>query len=505
MFKYLVLSAEEDLQFRWIALISVLLLGYSATRVIYLLFFHPLAVFPGPRTAALSTWWIYRISKTGQAEQVFERLHRKYNTQALRIGPNELHVTDPQHYHTIYSQRQIFTKDTYFYAGFNIPHTLFQESNPELHRQRRRKMNAFFAKSSIRDLQGIMMKQISCFCDKISREKSKGPIQLYQEFRCLTVDIISELALGKSFDTLGDAKKDNFREDILQTFNLAVKSIWISMYIPVVRALANSAPPSIAAALSPAAAHLQGLLAASKSTIVQFKKHQASGKMQEHEVVFDKLTGFTDTELQFEAAEILIAGSDTTAITLSSALEQIARHPVIYAKLKQELSTAGLGTTDAYDLLRLEQLPYLSAVMKESLRYGMPVPGRLPRIVPPGIEPIIIDGKEIPAGTTIGMSAYSVHFNEEIWGTDAREFRPERWLTDDAKHLEKSMVSFSKGARQCIGINLAQAEMILTLAMLVNRFSFTIDETMAEDDTFPLDYFVLSFRGSGIRLHVHET
>lgn len=79
MFKYLVLSAEEDLQFRWIALISVLLLGYSATRVIYLLFFHPLAVFPGPRTAALSTWWIYRISKTGQAEQVFERLHRKYS------------------------------------------------------------------------------------------------------------------------------------------------------------------------------------------------------------------------------------------------------------------------------------------------------------------------------------------------------------------------------------------------------------------------------------------
>lgn len=193
---------------------------------------------------------------------------------------------------------------------------------------------------------------------------SVGYLALYDQIsahrsRCLTVDIISELALGKSFDTLGDAKKDNFREDILQTFNLAVKSIWISMYIPVVRALANSAPPSIAAALSPAAAHLQGLLAASKSTIVQFKKHQASGKMQEHEVVFDKLTGFTDTELQFEAAEILIAGSDTTAITLSSALEQIARHPVIYAKLKQELSTAGLGTGDAYDLLRLEQLPYL--------------------------------------------------------------------------------------------------------------------------------------------------
>jgi len=42
-----------------------------------------------------------------------------------------------------------------------------------------------------------------------------------------------------------------------------------------------------------------------------------------------------------------------------------------------------------------------SAVMKESLRYGMPVPGRLPRIVPPGIEPIIIDGKEIPAGVCV--------------------------------------------------------------------------------------------------------
>lgn len=50
------------------------------------------------------------------------------------------------------------------------------------------------------------------------------------------------------------------------------------------------------------------------------------------------------------------------------------------------------------------------------------------------------------------MSAYSMHFNEDIWGSDAREFSPERWLNDDAGQLEKYMVTFSKGARHCLGI-----------------------------------------------------
>ncbi|KAH8643093.1 hypothetical protein IG631_00556 [Alternaria alternata] len=102
------------------------------------------------------------------------------------------------------------------------------------------------------------------------------------------------------------------------------------------------------------------------------------------------------------------------------------------------------------------------------------------------------------------MSAYSMHYNESIWGEDAREFNPSRWLAADAKDLEKYLVTFSKGARQCLGINIAYAEITLTLAMLVARYRFTIDETVTKSDVRQLDYFVSAFEGTGIRTYVHE-
>lgn len=52
----------------------------------------------------------------------------------------------------------------------------------------------------------------------------------------------------------------------------------------------------------------------------------------------------------------------------------------------------------------------------------------------------------------VGCSAYSVHYDESVWGTDARQFKPERWLMGNAKQLDNYLVSFSKGSRQCIGM-----------------------------------------------------
>lgn len=101
----------------------------------------------------------------------------------------------------------------------------------------------------------------------------------------------------------------------------------------------------------------------------------------------------------------------------------------------------------------------------------MPVPGRHPRVFPENGQPLIIDGKLIPPGasiihsifsteqeltfsqTIIGASAYSVHMDESIWGPNAESFIPERWLGGDKmKELDKHLLTFSKGARACIGI-----------------------------------------------------
>lgn len=102
------------------------------------------------------------------------------------------------------------------------------------------------------------------------------------------------------------------------------------------------------------------------------------------------------------------------------------------------------------------------------------------------------------------MSAYTVHFDEDIWGKDAKTFNPDRWQAGNAKELDRYLVTFSKGARQCLGINLAYAEITLALAMLAERFRFSRDETLTTSDLKTMDFFTISFEGTGLRAIVQE-
>lgn len=188
------------------------------------------------------------------------------------------------------------------------------------------------------------------------------------------MDLISELAFGQSFNTLENCTDSSLRGHFVETFDRLSEVLWTLIYFPTVRFIAKTLPPALAARVSPAAERSQNLLEAAGRTLAQFKSKQASGKTLEHEVVFDRLTGLSDSVLQEEAVGILVAGSDTTATTLSVALEQITRNPAIYRKLKQELSSAGLVTEGDYDLLGLEQLPYLVCCCHVILS---------PRLIPP--------------------------------------------------------------------------------------------------------------------------
>ncbi|OQE12499.1 hypothetical protein PENVUL_c001G03588 [Penicillium vulpinum] len=111
---------------RIIAGLSFLLAAILAVRLvrrIYRVCWNPLKNFKGLPEAAVSEDWLYRTTEFGTAEQVFEALHRKYNTKALRIGLKELHITDIELYKVIYSQTKAYPKYSPFYDGFNTPHS----------------------------------------------------------------------------------------------------------------------------------------------------------------------------------------------------------------------------------------------------------------------------------------------------------------------------------------------------------------------------------------------
>ena len=82
--------------------------------------------------------------------------------------------------------------------------------------------------------------------------------------------------------------------------------------------------------------------------------------------------------------------------------------------------------------------------------------------------------------TSISISPYSIHTNESYF-KDAETFNPDRWLEPDAGELDRAMISFSRGSRSCLGINLAMAELNLTFSSLVRRFDIAFHDLEKDD------------------------
>jgi hypothetical protein len=134
-----------------------------------------------------------------------------------------------------------------------------------------------------------------------------------------------------------------------------------------------------------------------------------------------------------------IAGSDTTAAAISAILYHLMRTPSAYAKLTEEIDAARKETrlSENVQYREAKGLPYLVACCKEAMRLHPSVGMTLPRYVPPG--GCVIAGQWFPGGTRIGVNAAVVQRNRQIFGDDADDFIPERWLGADGARMERYM------------------------------------------------------------------
>jgi cytochrome P450 len=203
-----------------------------------------------------------------------------------------------------------------------------------------------------------------------------------------------------------------------------------------------------------------------------------------------------------EAQTIVAAGTVTITHMLSVTVFHILDNPHVAQKLKEELHAATIPSR-SIPLAQLQKLPYLTAIIREGFRMGYGVSHRLQRIKPDGSLPF--HHWLIPAGTPVSMSSVFMHDNPTIF-PQPHEFRPERWLGDGVR-LEKYLVPFSRGTRACIGINLAYAEMYLTLATVFRRFDLELFETTRADVDLAHDFFNACPRldSKGVRVMAKST
>ncbi|KAJ7071726.1 cytochrome P450 [Mycena belliarum] len=200
-----------------------------------------------------------------------------------------------------------------------------------------------------------------------------------------------------------------------------------------------------------------------------------------------------DAELHMNDDEVmaqnvlLLAGYETTSISLTWALIELAKAPEKQTKLREELIAFG-ATDPTWDQL-VSSLPYLDGVVLEILRLHPPVDATtreamVDDVVPIG-EPIttasgdVVNSIAVTKGAMVTVSIRGMNRSEVFWGPDAKAFRPERWLTlsDDplrAKEIQghRHLITFLDGPRTCLGKAFALAEFKAALSVLVRNFTF---------------------------------
>ena len=176
-------------------------------------------------------------------------------------------------------------------------------------------------------------------------------------------------------------------------------------------------------------------------------------------------------ELVAEGSILLNAGSDTTGIALTNVIYWLLKTPRALAKLREELDTALDADDDVVPFDRVKHLPYLRACLDESMRLTPPNTMNTPRLTPP--PGLSIGGHWIPGNTTVHSPTYHIHRNPEIF-PEPETFNPDRWLGKDAKDLQQHFLTFSAGARGCIGRNITYLEQIIVVASLVYRYDMEL-------------------------------
>ena len=247
-----------------------------------------------------------------------------------------------------------------------------------------------------------------------------------------------------------------------------------------------------------------------ESQVRSILSHTDKTSTESHPTVFHSLRDDPDLpllekslpRLVMEAQTLIGAGTLTTTHMLSITTYHILANPPILRKLLEELGAAIPDIATPCPLQTLEQLPYLSAVISEGLRVSYGSVHRLQRVHPDNA--LVFRDWVIPPGTPVSMSSISMHDDQSIF-PNPRNFDPQRWIGPERDIRQKYLFNFGRGARQCVGMNLAEAEMHMTLAAVfrrVGRLMELYDTERERDVDVKHDFFVTnpSLDSRGVRV-----
>ncbi|KAM0467976.1 hypothetical protein ACHAP7_011416, partial [Fusarium lateritium] len=436
-------------------LVVAFILLTIALKAIYGYHRGQLSSLPGPWYTRLTGIPLFYARAVGTSRNHLRDIHKRYGP-VVRVGPKEVSINSVDGYYKVHGVGSRCIKAPVFDSiRFSHSPMLFTMRDPRLHAQRKRILGRGF--TAMREEQETKIHRLAKLAvANIKKEVDEGRSDVYKWWRCLAVDVISEMALGKPFELLQSGGQD----------------------LPVYKALGNAGPSVILQVLLP-----NWLLSLTKWSPITWLRDVG----QVTEIIFNRVTtalrevrlsstcgpsvvghilsqdktskkpALNDDELGSEVAMMLVAGSDSTAATLTYATWEIIRDPELRRKVEDEVATLGSDFTTK----DVESLPLLSSVLEEALRMYNPAAALVERLVPPG--GISVHDWDIPSGTMVYTTGWLISRLEEVFPSPDT-FDAYRFMNPSAEQ-KKAHVPFSIGSRSCIGMHLARMEILVTLAM----------------------------------------
>ncbi|RAL66792.1 hypothetical protein DID88_007575 [Monilinia fructigena] len=488
-------------------IIASLVLVQIIYVALWRLFFSPISHIPGPRLAALTSWYefYYDVIKPGQFVWHIRDLHEKYGP-IVRVTPWEIHIKDVTFLDEIYApasrNREKYSFQT---RTLKVPLSIGGTIPNDLHRRRREALNPFFNKKSVSNFESVLKEKVDKLVEVIAaHETTQTPVNLLDVYFAFANDVVSFYSFGHDNNLLGNEEKASTQRNNISRLLMGVK---VNQHFPWLFDLLDLIPFPIAKnIMPPGALDMVAFTDSIREEVNQVLSDTDNLLKGEKRSIFYELRDNPSLppaeknalRLEHEATLLVMAGTESTAKSIAIAHFHLLNNPQCMAKLRAELDTV----PESASWSQLEQLPYLSGCIAEGNRLSFGVTARVCRIAPD--ETLQYKQYAIPPGTPVSQTTLVVHTDENIF-PDPWTFRPERWIGPDGLERKKYQMAFNKGARNCIGINLAHAEMFLALAA-VARYEMSIFETDIRDVQFTHDFHV-SYPGrldsKGVQAKVH--
>ncbi|KAK2020401.1 cytochrome P450 [Colletotrichum zoysiae] len=426
----------------------------------------------GPISAGFSTWWLVRTVYSGSSHLEFHKASKKYG-HLVRVGPNDIITSDPDLMRHILGVRSNYKRSGWYGAMRLDPgrDNVLSERNNERHAKLRSQMTAGYSGKEVDNLERKVDENVLRFINLIDKLISQDePFDFGTKVQYFTLDVITDLAFGKPF---GYVESDSDVNEYIQTMEQNMPNVVVTAVLPWLLAVLSS---SLFRCLLPSDKNAIGL-----GKTIRIAKEVAKERFgPNRKVKKDMLGSFVAHGLTQEQAssEILmqiLAGSDTTATAIRAPFLYIITNPRVTNILRAEIESAK-PSRPVITETEARGMPYLQAIIKEGLRIFPPVVGQMSKEVPKGGD--TFKGVYFPEGTRIGYNAWGIFRRTDIWGPDAHEFRPERWLEaseSKLKLMEGTLeLVFSYGTWKCLGRNLAMMELQKVFVELLRRYKFTV-------------------------------